>query len=157
MHIDRLQSVVAKQPELLSFQGRLCRLEYFKVALPNMIVIAMGLLIAIPMAKLDGLAHWLGVGIALVSLTLVIWITAAAVVKRLHDRGRSGTWLVLYGGIYALVFFGQLLSQSGLSSSGQNPAVSALVFLASLAMLIDLQCMRGTRGANQYGVDPLEQ
>ena len=63
-------------------------------------------------------------------------LTLPATIRRLHDHGISGLWLIL---IYALGFIPYVNSISGLAS---------FVFLG---------CMRGTIGDNRYGPDPLER
>ncbi len=63
----------------------------------------------------------------LVLYPFYLWITAAAAVKRMHDRGKPAAWLLL-----ALV-----------------PVVGPLW------LFFDLGLLRGTSGDNQYGEDPL--
>jgi uncharacterized membrane protein YhaH (DUF805 family) len=85
----------------------------------------------------------------------------AAVVRRLHDRGRSGLWAAPTAAFVALatillpIAFGQLLTQS-------PPPTWALVllgvlfinnvaYLASLLMLLILLVKDSDPGANRYG------
>ena len=58
-----------------------------------------------------------------------IWISLATSVKRLHDRGRSGWWLLLMfvlsfiivGGIWQLIECGILEGQQGPNKYGSDP------------------------------------
>ena len=63
-------------------------------------------------------------------------LTLPVTIRRLHDHGISGIWLIL---IYAL---------------GLIPYVNGI---SSLASFVFIGCMRGTIGDNRYGPDPLER
>jgi uncharacterized membrane protein YhaH (DUF805 family) len=90
-------------------------------------------------------------------ISLLIAISGIAVgVKRLHDRNKSGWWLLLfYGGSFVLFGAGFAV---GMTQSGSS-TVSGVLLLLALAItiwsLIELGCLRGTIGQNQYGPDPL--
>lgn len=60
------------------------------------------------------------------SLLLGIWIGLAVNIKRLHDRGKAGWWVLLMlipfaGFIWWLVDLGILEGQPGLNKYGDNP------------------------------------
>jgi uncharacterized membrane protein YhaH (DUF805 family) len=98
------------------FEGRARRREYWYFALFNLIV-------AIVLAVVDGV-----LGITLLSplYSLAVLIPGVAVsVRRLHDTGRSGWWLLV-----------SLL-----------PLVGAIVLLVVL-------CLDSESGSNQYGPSP---
>src|ERR1700754_1890857 len=95
---------------------------------------------------------YLGLLIVFIAFTLVSWVSAFAVgVKRLHDRDKSGWWILLF-----------YLAPSFLGSwQTATPDLSG-VFILSLAAtaiaiwaFVELGCLRGTPGPNQYGPDPL--
>jgi uncharacterized membrane protein YhaH (DUF805 family) len=67
-----------------------------------------------------------------------IWIFAAVAVKRLHDFGRGGGWLILL----VLVAFG----------IGHQLSVAYLLLLACLGLL---SFVRGAAGPNRYGPNPM--
>jgi uncharacterized membrane protein YhaH (DUF805 family) len=81
---------------------------------------------------------------------IVILISSIAVgVKRLHDRNKSGWYLLLFyilPGI--LVLIGVAL---GLTSDGSTLIAS----LIGVWAFIELGCLRGTIVQNQYGPDPI--
>jgi uncharacterized membrane protein YhaH (DUF805 family) len=93
---------------------------------------------------------------ALFGLLYIVVIVAglAITIKRLHDRDKSGWW--------ALLFFvaPALLSAAGMalgSSLGLGASLFSLVSLAiSIWAFVELGCLRGTQGPNQFGQDPLE-
>jgi uncharacterized membrane protein YhaH (DUF805 family) len=75
----------------------------------------------------------------------------AVTIKRLHDRNKSGWWIV--------PFFIAPLLLHGLSDRLDNPTfgfvVNALAFGLGLWCFIELLCLRGTSGPNRFGSDPL--
>jgi uncharacterized membrane protein YhaH (DUF805 family) len=89
----------------------------------------------------------------------------AVVIKRLHDRDKSGWWLLIF-----VVLPGVLVGISGgitmmamMNSGSDIPEPSPLamiVYLIGAAIglwaFVELFCLRGTIGANKYGPDPLE-
>jgi uncharacterized membrane protein YhaH (DUF805 family) len=52
-----------------------------------------------PSGTAGGLS-WILFASYLALLILVYWVMAAAAVKRLHDRGRSGKWVAIYLGVF---------------------------------------------------------
>ena len=72
-------------------------------------------------------------------------------IKRLHDRDKAGWWAVPF------------VILPGLLSSAANDFVtsSAVVLHACSGLLlmwgfVELACLRGTRGPNKFGPDPLQ-
>ena len=95
---------------LFRFEGRIGR-GTFWLALCGLAVAAVGL--SYPLADLLGLAglpvRWSGYAAA----ALVLYPACAVAVKRLHDRGRPGTWIWAVIGPFALVFAGQATQLAG--------------------------------------------
>jgi uncharacterized membrane protein YhaH (DUF805 family) len=92
--------------------------------------------------------------LSLIILVFVIvsWVSAFAIgIKRLHDRDRSGWWIVLF-------YFGPTVL--GLAQSSTDGGLASLVLgLGALAVsiwcLVELGFLRGTSGPNRFGPDPL--
>lgn len=98
----------------------------------------------------------------------------AVTVRRLHDLGRSGWWVLAWYGVHAFVIalafldewgpvdfpvlFGYAVYGSIFGSNLAEPALDSIWW--SLEVLILLGplayfCVRGTRGENVHGPDPL--
>ncbi len=123
----------------------------------------------------------------LAALLLVLYPATAVMVKRIHDLGKSGKWVLLLLIPTLAKFATDLLGLTGGEltlaqmeidiSSGEIPtyfeamqkqitaeirirpaefAVDVFNFVISLWYFVWLGFFRGTRGANQYGPDPLE-
>jgi uncharacterized membrane protein YhaH (DUF805 family) len=132
---------------LFSFEGRINRAKYWLFVLISLI--AMAVAFALLFALGFSVAGFIVAGI----IYLVLLYCGLAVgAKRLHDRNKSGWWL--------LVFYLLPNVLSGIGAASQSPGLNAITGLVSFGILIwaivELGCLRGTIGPNQYGPDPLE-
>jgi uncharacterized membrane protein YhaH (DUF805 family) len=90
-------------------------------------------------------------------LSIVIVICSIAVgVKRLHDRNKSGWYLLLFyflpGVLAALsVLIGEFVEDANIIAT----VLALLAFALIVWALVELGCLRGTVGVNQYGPDPI--
>ena len=86
-----------------------------------------------------------------IAMTLVFgWFYAIASIKRLHDRNKSGWWMILFvvaPGLYAQ-FGGEL--HGAIRVVARFAALSALIW-----GFVEMACLTGTRGPNRFGPDPL--
>lgn len=108
------------------FQGRARRKEYWMFTLFSMLIY-IGLMI---IEGILGMGSEGGIGLLSLFYSLGVLLPSLAVtVRRLHDTGRSGWWLLiglipLVGGIVLLVFM-VLDGQPGSNQYGPNPKESA--------------------------------
>jgi uncharacterized membrane protein YhaH (DUF805 family) len=158
---------------LFSFKGRIRRL-YFWVA-----SLVVGVVVGMLTSTFQFVAQSYGMGeinpegnefeptgplsIAMLAVALAnMWINFALTIKRLHDRDRTGWWLVaLYLVIIAAVVLGVVtLMQPEVQRESLNPAAVGAVIAASVLMLwlfVEIGFLKGTQGPNRYGPDPLGQ
>jgi uncharacterized membrane protein YhaH (DUF805 family) len=159
---------------LFSTQGRISRSQlWLKGFLPLIAFCALGICIVIvglasgtpsmpTAAKAFLLTYWI--------LYLVMaWPLTTVLVKRIHDRNKSG-WLVL--AYWAPVLFqtaidfrsdlirAYVIAMTGDFTVGQDSSVFSditdlIEIVVGLWFLIEFGCMRGTVGANPYGPDPV--
>jgi uncharacterized membrane protein YhaH (DUF805 family) len=87
------------------------------------------------------------------AVTLLVF----AMVRRLHDLGRSGLWLLVYFGAPVMA----LAALFAHEFQGEwTPLDVTLVLLTVLSLLLggsgfgDMMSQRGTQGANRFGPDP---
>jgi uncharacterized membrane protein YhaH (DUF805 family) len=84
-------------------------------------------------------------------LVIGVWLVAATAIKRLHDRAKSGWWFVPF-------FIAPSLFEN-LSDWLENPSLALLASVLGLVLsiwcFVELFCLRGTRGPNRFGPDPL--
>jgi uncharacterized membrane protein YhaH (DUF805 family) len=90
----------------------------------------------------------------LAAFAFVYWPVALIIlsIKRLHDRGKSGWWVVVF------IILPTALDTLGDTLTEGEP-VWWLSFVAMCAFglwgLIEIGFLRGTEGDNEYGPDPL--
>jgi uncharacterized membrane protein YhaH (DUF805 family) len=118
---------------LFTFQGRIPRRTYWLWSILPVFVIAlvMGLLMPFfmtPPAVEGGEPQMNPVGSILMLLLYIplLWIGLAVGIKRWHDRGKSGWWIL----------------------------IGLIPFIGGVWTLVECGCLRGTMGPNPYGEDP---
>jgi uncharacterized membrane protein YhaH (DUF805 family) len=146
---------------LFSFRGRINRAKYW-LALLVFLVADIAL----------GLVGWLlvnGVAFQILSfaVNLAVFIAGIAVcIKRLHDRDRSGWWLLLfYVGPVAVALIGGFIFWAAADTVGMSAEWSylglRLCILGGFALVIwgfvEIGCRRGTAGYNRFGPNPLKR
>ena len=129
---------------LFTFEGRINRAKYWLTAL--IWFAAWAIWGAILFASDFSLAA-IALGVVVIIASIISGIAVG--IKRLHDREKSGWWLLLF------YFAPGILDQIG----RQAGDAGILFMLASTAitiwMIVELGCLRGTIGPNRYGPDPL--
>jgi uncharacterized membrane protein YhaH (DUF805 family) len=144
---------------LFRFDGRINRGKYWLAMLIYFIVWTAFMAMVFSWAG-NIFAHdvfgLLGAGVAIwaavVLLTVAaIWSGLATGIKRLHDRDKSGWWIVLF-------WLGpSFLSGAGTASNYGGGTM--ILSLASAALgiwaFVELACLKGTAGPNRFGDDPL--
>jgi uncharacterized membrane protein YhaH (DUF805 family) len=143
------------------FGGRINRAKCWRVTLLNSFCLVMFFLfvwlnLGVSFASMDPnwrtpLFYTLTFGILGPAFIISMWCFSAIGIKRLHDRDRSGWWMVAF---YVVPF---LLDKA--SDRIGYPTVAYIVGLAgaglSLWGFIEIFCLKGTRGPNRFGSDPL--
>lgn len=128
---------------LFGFSGRINRAKYW-IAVAIYVVAT---IIAWVLAFVVGFGMLWFIIIGIVYIAMIVSGIAVGI-KRLHDRDKSGWWLLLF-----------YLGPTVLSGIGAATGAQIIFGLASLAisiwMFVELGCLRGTMGPNQYGPDPL--
>ena len=136
---------------LFSFRGRLNRKRYWMTVIVTMAVIILLLLLALVMMREQRFEFAaLTVVILLLLYIPLIWIGLAIGAKRLHDRDKSAWWLLVF---YVLP---GILSSLGNQMDDLGLLILHVVsFAITVWAFVELGCLRGTLGPNQYGPDPL--
>jgi uncharacterized membrane protein YhaH (DUF805 family) len=129
---------------LFTFNGRINRAKYWLACL---IWLILWVVVAVAIFLMQFATVIVVVAIVIFIPSIVSGIAIG--IKRLHDRDKSGWWLLLF-----------YLTPGVLDGIGRTAGSVGFVFsLASLAITIwafvELGCLRGTIGKNRYGGDPL--
>lgn len=127
------------QQWLFSFKGRIGRRDFW-IWLGLWFV---GMLVLFSLAS----KNLLDIQTAAFCLVCLLWPTAAVMVKRLHDRGRSGLWALLM--ILAwMLLAGNWVMLPGMWQWVVGRFVPTLILVM---MFIDLGAFVGTQGENKFG------
>jgi uncharacterized membrane protein YhaH (DUF805 family) len=96
-------------------------------------------------------ASWLTLLINIAMSCVFAWPYAAVSIKRLHDRNKSGWWMIPF------IIAPGLYSQFGdrLAGSWVKPSIGLVAFVLLIWSIVDMYCLSGTRGPNRFGPDPL--
>ena len=133
---------------LFSFEGRINRGKFWLAVLAYVVIsIVLALLLIIPVLG------WLLAGIGYLGM-IVSGIFVA--IKRLHDRNKPGWWVAIF---YVIPMILSGASAYMTYDAGEQTSMAMLISLISLAIslwaFVELGCLRGTVGPNQYGPDPI--
>ena len=135
----------------ISFSGRINRAKYWIAVLiftaTNIVLGALGYL-GSGSTAIRGINTVAGIAMMISGIGVAI--------KRLHDRNKSG-WFVLLFVVAPAILLGLGLA-IGTMSSGSDFVATALWLIAiviGIWSFVELGCLRGTIGRNQYGSDPL--
>ena len=78
------------------------------------------------------------------------WCYSAVAIKRLHDRDKSGWWMIPF--TVAIGLYGQF--GHWLAGSWAATFIGWPVFICFIWGLVEMYCLKGTRGPNRFGPDP---
>lgn len=106
-----------------TFSGRARRKEFWMFVLFNVIA---GIVIGMADSTLGFVNYETGIGMLSKLYGMIVFIPYLALtVRRLHDTGRSGWWVLIYLvpliGILVLLFFASLEGEAGENQYGKNP------------------------------------
>lgn len=105
---------------LFSFSGRISRRSFW---LSSLVILGLSLGLALVALVLGSVNEVLGVAAYWVATIPMTWVGLATSVKRWHDRGKSGKWVLIsfvpiIGGIWAFVETGFLAGEPGVNAYG---------------------------------------
>ena len=100
-----------------------------------------------------------GLAISLIALVNA-WIAFALSVKRLHDRGRTGWWLlwqilIIVVAVILIMVAITVPEEQGLLWYALASAAILAAFAISVWLFVQIGFLKGTEGPNRFGPDPL--
>ena len=136
---------------LFSFRERASRLAYWRTQLWTSLALALlwivTIFVAMGAGDLAAIPLLLGLPVLVVSL--------AVLVRRLHDRDKSGWWLLLFWAAPAACF---AAAQLATEQTGEGGPLAVAGVAAGLVLelwaIIEVGFRRGSKGANRYGPPP---
>jgi uncharacterized membrane protein YhaH (DUF805 family) len=131
---------------LFSFNGRINRGKYWLVYLVFVPIFAVVFLL---LFFVRGNFPYFAIGAAFLACCYSLTVAA---IKRLHDRDKSGWWLLLFWGLPTITQGYQLLIAE-MAASNITWYVDLII---SLWFYVETGFLPGTSGTNRYGLDPLD-
>ena len=160
---------------LFSFEGRINRAKYWLATLIILCWMIFVLMLLAALATIFGIGGPLAINVIGISASIQLsddpaskaslfpqivtipmtfvfgWSYAAASIKRLHDRNKSGWWMVPF--IVATGVYGQFADRLG--GSYAAAVLGFAVFILFIWGLVEMYFLKGTNGPNRFGPDPL--
>jgi uncharacterized membrane protein YhaH (DUF805 family) len=131
-------------------RGRINRVKYFLAILLWSVAGICGLaLVYFVTGSVDSVAAWIFAAIFVVP---GVWSSVVLGIKRLHDRNKTAWWMLLF-------YLAPYMLNNIASRAEQDSPVEVIAVIAGgvteLWAFVELVCLRGTIGPNQYGDDPV--
>ena len=161
-------------PFYFSLNGRISRSQYWLRFVVPYLVIYFALQIVGAIAG-SGSNLNIAISITIMIFSLVmLWPSLAILVKRIHDRNKSGWWcLFLYIPTFVFTILLMVWLGAAILAIAAGDADTALPTLGALGILViilgvatlgidlwffvEFGCLRGTIGANRFGPDPVRR
>jgi uncharacterized membrane protein YhaH (DUF805 family) len=138
------------------FSGRINRGKYW-------LAILIFFIVSLVMATIGYFADE-ATAFQLLNLVISIGVLVASIavgIKRLHDRDKSGWWLLMFYLLPSLLFgIGAVIFFYGIGAEAAGGVIGgSIIYVLGFAVLIwaivEMGCLRGTLGPNRFGPDPL--
>jgi uncharacterized membrane protein YhaH (DUF805 family) len=94
-------------------------------------------------------------GAALIAYIPIIYVGVINAIKRLHDRNKTGWWVLLFYGAPLVLPLIAVIIPGGTDTSLGLLLLQLVSLGISIWAIVELGCLRGTIGQNKYGPDPL--
>lgn len=145
---------------LFGFKGRINRAKYWLVAflyILVMVALIAFFIFAVGDFSKDRIDEIVGTSLLFIAIggvvfIFLIWSSFATAIKRLHDRSKSGWWVLVFFVLPAIIGIGA----DAIEGTG-SWALNAISIVLNIWGFVELGCLRGTQGPNEYGPDPLTQ
>ena len=145
---------------LFAFNGRINRAKYWLALLIAFTWVVIGICVIALSAFASPPVGLLYVLPMIVVIPLFI-VGIAIGIKRLHDRDKSGWWLVLFYVVPAILESAADRFDKASDGSVESSLGAFFFYICSFAVsvwaFVEIGCLRGTTGPNRYGPDPLQQ
>ena len=135
---------------LSSYKGRIGRLHGWVASLA----------VGVATSPIIPIFEFAAKGHAAVLVGLVnLWVCFALIIKRLHDRDRTGWWILWH---FVIVLLAMILIKVAITTpEEQAPLLYALAGGAGIAaaavsiwLFVEIGLLHGTQGPNRFGPDP---
>jgi uncharacterized membrane protein YhaH (DUF805 family) len=141
-----------------SFEGRINRKPYW-IGLIVLVIVMMVIIFGASFLLIGSIVEptFQTRLVTFVLQLLFLYPSTALMVKRLHDRNRPSYWAAFILVPMVLKSLTDLMGMTGdpLNQNALDYLLNIIVFAVSIWFFVELGCLRGTVGTNQYGPDPI--
>jgi uncharacterized membrane protein YhaH (DUF805 family) len=153
---------------LLRTRGRANRALYWKTVLLawlGMFVVSVGLLLMLNIpgtpskdAMPGDMSEWIVGALVGAIFTYGIWVSFAAAIRRLHDRDKTGWWVIpLLVVPVTLNSIVKVETGEGGTPNGAQIILSLIALGLGVWAFVEIGCLAGTSDDNRFGPDPLAE
>jgi uncharacterized membrane protein YhaH (DUF805 family) len=136
----------------LSFSGRTNRARFWLTAIAIWGIFVLGSVTVVVTSALTPFLSILFLPVFLAGIVAAVANSA----RRLHDRGKSAWWLLLFVGLPAVLSLPAEAARNGPEGAAMFGVVCAFLSLPfSIWGLVEMGFLRGVTGPNRFGDDPL--
>jgi uncharacterized membrane protein YhaH (DUF805 family) len=140
------------------FNGRINRAKFWLASLVYttiMIALVAAFIVSIGEFDKDRIGEMVGTSLLFIAIggvvfLIMVWSSFATAIKRLHDRNKSGWWMLLFWVLPSIIG----IAADSISGIGSF-VLNAVSIVLSIWGFVEVGCLRGTQGPNEYGPDPL--
>lgn len=138
----------------MRFEGRIGRKSYW---LGILAMIAASILVTLILAFLVGAQGQASLILIFLGQLVLLYPSTAIMVKRFHDRDRSGWFVAILLVPIVLQGIANIVGVTGdpLNQGALDYLFALWIIIVSLWFLVELGFLRGSMGANRFGPDPL--
>jgi uncharacterized membrane protein YhaH (DUF805 family) len=138
-----------------SFQGRTNRRRYWEVGITIFMLSFLAALVFSVLSRIPVVGPLFD--LVLIGVVVVGFVaTLANGARRLHDRGKSAWWLLVFAGVpIVLSVLRGLVALSSPDADGPAGFLALIGLGFSIWALVELGVLKGVAGPNRFGENPL--
>jgi uncharacterized membrane protein YhaH (DUF805 family) len=138
-----------------SFQGRANRQRYWVTGVTLAVFAFLALFVLASLTEIPVIGPVFGL-LLVAAGVVALWAMFANSARRLHDRGKSAWWLLLFQALPLLLSaLGAVMRSGGEDGMAASAVLSVLSLPLSIWAFVELGCLKGATGPNRFGADPL--
>jgi uncharacterized membrane protein YhaH (DUF805 family) len=137
---------------LFSAQGRISRSRFWI----SLVLLGLGIIVPTIIFAATALPRNVNIWVVYYVITIFVWLVQwpiiVILIKRIHDRNKSGWTVLIY---YVPATLDAIVNFTGGQESLVETTLSLISLVIGIWFFVEFGCMRGTIGHNRFGPDPV--